>query len=980
MPPGGRLIYGEHGCGKTTALAQVAASLLASGVRPTEILALSVHSHGARRLRAALRDALGVDIPTADVRRRATAVLEQFPVAAGLPDGWQSSDILSAVDRHVLMRTAWSRAANAPEALYARYGSAPGALDWLQGLFDAFAEWSGTADPERLERYVPADPALAELWSAYRGYLQLGRQHGVVAFQEVLGRALDALDVPDVRARVAPRILLLDDVDLFRPSDLLFARALATPETQIVATSSALADGRSPDGRLRYVARWCAEVNLTPAEKADAPTAPPRERVQLEFPTLEAEVEAIAQYIATTMAPGGRFADYAVIAFDPALPPLLRRALPRWGIAVEGMEARDAFSLALAPVLHAALRLLAGLPLPAEEFAAFLSHPLLDLPGADAHLLTIAIAGTAGGARSPGGYDFGSFPERRWPGDLSAEGRWRLRRIAVSLDELGAADLAPSAKLRRWLAALDLPARGRRQAATVLDAWAMSADQELLDRWLAFLERTEQLHAALGSPLGDLEAVDVLLRSQALVDPISRPLADAVQVWQPDQLGGCTASTVWLAGVHEDALPPKTAPLPWVTPDALTAALAALPGWIPPEQDDRVVRWTEALATLRRAAGHARQTAILSWSAAGRDGRRRLLSPVLAGLPDVAAITQSPSPAAWSGDQWLPQPRQALTGPSLQPVSAGIEFAPPPAETVFSTSPSAIENFLRCPRQYFYARVLKLYDIASTPRQALGQVVHAALRDLKSKEDGADIAALIDEHWPANDRRWGTPLREAAFRRVAEQAVERVETFDRAHLPGDVRFVLAEASFTWQIAPDAELRGTIDRIDHDPDGLTILDYKLGAHSPTIRELLDTFAPPPAGDELAAWRPADLQLPLYALAVERGSVEGLAPEAGSRVAAVGLVYPRELFTARGKPSEKGRRMIRLVDHAADCAACGSERTPARGVLCRDELQRIADRALVAIAGMRAGNIAPDPRDGSDTCGACPFRTICPAPRA
>jgi hypothetical protein len=186
--------------------------------------------------------------------------------------------------------------------------------------------------------------------------------------------------------------------------------------------------------------------------------------------------------------------------------------------------------------------------------------------------------------------------------------------------------------------------------------------------------------------------------------------------------------------------------------------------------------------------------------------------------------------------------------------------------------------------------------------------------------------------------------------------------------------------FAWQLAPDVELSGSIDRIDRGPEGLIVLDYKLGAQSPSIASLLDKFAPPLDAEMLPPWRPSDLQLPLYAMAVEAGTLEDHADLAGERVAEVSLIYPLQLFTERGKLSDKGRRTVRIVEHEDGCVACqapASGRGP--GTLCRRQLDLIRDRALAAVAGMRRGDADPDPRDGAQTCRSCPFRTICPAPR-
>jgi CRISPR/Cas system-associated exonuclease Cas4 (RecB family) len=319
-----------------------------------------------------------------------------------------------------------------------------------------------------------------------------------------------------------------------------------------------------------------------------------------------------------------------------------------------------------------------------------------------------------------------------------------------------------------------------------------------------------------------------------------------------------------------------------------------------------------------------------------------------------------------------------LLAPLHEDKIAAVEM-PPCAP--FQTSPSAIEDFLQCPRRYFYARVLNLYDVASSPRQALGHVVHAALRDLKQEgEHASDTGTLLERHWPASGRRFGARLREAAYRRLAEKAVDELRRSEEERAGDGTEFLLAEASFVWSIAPEVELRGTIDRIDRGPEGLIVLDYKLGTHSPTVRATIEKFAPPPASDEGAGWQPSDLQLPLYALAVEQGALAdaGIAP--GERVAEIGLVYPLLLRTAKGKASEMGRRMIHVVDHAPGCQACdGGSGRGGVGVVCREQLDAVVDRVRATIDEMRGGVIDPLPREGATTCRSCAFRTICPAPQ-
>jgi hypothetical protein len=97
--------------------------------------------------------------------------------------------------------------------------------------------------------------------------------------------------------------------------------------------------------------------------------------------------------------------------------------------------------------------------------------------------------------------------------------------------------------------------------------------------------------------------------------------------------------------------------------------------------------------------------------------------------------------------------------------------------------------------------------------------------------------------------------------------------------------------------------------------------------------------------------------------------------------MGLIYPLQLYSAAGKPTAGGRRMVRIVEHTPDCTICdrAAGRSRGAGMICRRQLARIKTRALRTIEELRGGNIEPDPRDGARTCRGCAFRAICPAPQ-
>lgn len=976
--------HAGHGAGKTHSLALVAREALHAGTPAAEMLALAPRSSSAAALREMLHGLTGHDIPTTTARVYALRLLASAPQAVALPPNWSESDLLSGIDRRLLIRHACAEAGAADGSLWMARGAQPGALDWIGRLFDRWSAWAGTADPRRLPPLEIAHPGVAELWRAYRLYLQLCRQLGVVAFAEVWNRAADLLRVAEAQPR--PLLLLLDDLDLFQPDELQLVELLAGVSCAVAGACADAPDHESPLAARRWLARWAERLELR-SQSMDTPGRTPAVTGG-EYASPDEEAEAIARRIA---AGGGSPSDYAVVLFDGELLPLLRRALRGYGIPLAG-DARDATTLAIAPWARAALALLAGDEPEPVDLLRLLRDPALGLHPADAR---VAVE-----AAHDGALRIGARP--RLPGGLSPDGRDRLRRLAVAARAMSAG--LPSQRLRRWLARTGVVARCDARTTAALGADAAAVDRRLWQRWLGFLERSESLHEALGTPLDASAAAEVLQSAQALVEPeeptarSSRPeephAEPAVAVWQPGELGGRVATTVFVAGLHEGALPKTLPALPFA--GQLDRSWEALPNFVAPAVDDRRAAWARGEEELRRAIGRAYGAVHCSYSRADRDGRRRLASPLLAAslgaeldrhgrlLPGTAARVETELPSPDRAARPLRDAAGAMLGLPLALPDLADDESP------YVTSPSALEDYFTCPRRCFYARRLGLYDVRSSARQALGMAVHHALDDLLAEAptalpdrpeappgrpealpaglDPQHVAELVARHWSGDDRRWGSALRREVFRRLAERAVANVARYEAER--GAARFFGAELPFEWMLG-DVVIRGRLDRVDRDGDGLHVVDYKLGRESPSLATLLAEFVPP--ADE-PVWRPGDIQLPVYALALEAGA----APElAGERVADITLVYPLDLYNERGKPSVKGRRELRIVDHQPGCPAC--EQPPARwtshGLVCRRQLAQIQERLLQAVAAMRRGEWPADPRDGAQTCAFCAFRPIC-----
>lgn len=986
--PRRQIFYAAYHCGKTRQLADIAREALAAGTPTGQILALTVHRPAAAVLRKMLLDVSEQGVPTTTVRQRATAILQAFPEVANLPDGWNEAALLSGIDRRRLIRQAWAMAAPGPQTLFAQRSQQPGALDWIALLFDRFSDWAGTADPAYLPDLGIADQSLSELWQAYHTYLQLCRQHGVVAFNEVFTRAIDALRLPEVRQDNLRQVLLLDDLDLFQPAELLFATALIAPATTVYASAASEQRAASPLARERLIERWTRMHGLQPLT-SEATASAPRVTVG-EYTTADAEVHAIARSIVEHIGSGADPGELAIVAFDPELVPLLQRVLLQYGVAAQGQNARDGYMLALAPIALAGLKLLADRALTLAETSAVLRHPALGLSSADAHAMTEATEQQR----------FQPFDtsDSRWP-TISPEGRERLAAIRAITAAIRATDKPPSIQLQDWLAALDLEHRVWQQTEAALDSWAAAIDRRHWTRLLDFVGQSERLGAALGDRLTLDAAVEVFTSAQALITPEGQPHERAVAIWQPSAIGGCSAQTVFVAGLHEGALPQPIQPLP-LADEALTKAFSALPGFVPPQIHDRAAAWERARQDLRRAIGRATGTVHLSYSRSDRQGRTRLPSPVLTAeigaqidrhgqLQAIAGSSPMVEAALSGNDQsaeltlW-PQRFIADSLLEIQPLLAPMA---PASDAPYHVSPTAIEDYFTCPRRCFYARSLGLYDVVSSPRQALGHVVHNALNDLlyansDGEIDESQARALVERHWLSDDHRWGSRLKQTVFRQLAERAVMQLARYENERVDRTA-FLGGELRFEWTLpGSDVVVGGRIDRIDRGTDGLHVIDYKLGQQSPSINELLNEFVPPRDETSSTTWRPGDIQLPVYALALEHGEVQGLERRSNERVASVALIYPLELFGDTGKPSVKGRREIRLMDHAGEsCAACSmtSERSPKTGTLCRAQLDAVADRVLETVSRMRAAEWPADPREGSQTCAGCAFRPVCSNPQ-
>lgn len=192
---------------------------------------------------------------------------------------------------------------------------------------------------------------------------------------------------------------------------------------------------------------------------------------------------------------------------------------------------------------------------------------------------------------------------------------------------------------------------------------------------------------------------------------------------------------------------------------------------------------------------------------------------------------------------------------------AVVEPVPP----TVAVSPSRIGTFEECPVHWF---AQTFGGGAPSPAMGIGTIVHEAMEHATD----VDVESLwhrVEERWDelTFESPWVADRERARTRRMIEGLSDYLRTFASAGR----RVLGAEASFALVTGP-ARVRGSIDRIEVDPEGrISIVDLKTGRVMPSEKNDM----------------PAHPQLAAYQLAVADGAVEGV-PE-GAETTDARLVF-------------------------------------------------------------------------------------------
>jgi RecB family exonuclease len=138
-------------------------------------------------------------------------------------------------------------------------------------------------------------------------------------------------------------------------------------------------------------------------------------------------------------------------------------------------------------------------------------------------------------------------------------------------------------------------------------------------------------------------------------------------------------------------------------------------------------------------------------------------------------------------------------------------------------SPSALARYRHCPRLYRFLNVDGLWQYSrSSPQQAFGTSVHAALREFfRTPPQRRSLTVLLAAFRTAWDREGGGSKAERARGLEAMRA-----WYDRADVYAVPVATEVALSATWG---DITLKGRLDRVDRIPAGLRVVDYKTGLH-------------------------------------------------------------------------------------------------------------------------------------------------------
>lgn len=367
--------------------------------------------------------------------------------------------------------------------------------------------------------------------------------------------------------------------------------------------------------------------------------------------------------------------------------------------------------------------------------------------------------------------------------------------------------------------------------------------------------------------------------------------------------------------------------------------------------------------------------------------QQHLLQPVLVEALQIPLQPIAPQGAvkvsAWLQEAVAAIPVEPLGLPHTQPVHE--------PEKPLYLSVSGLQEYLACPKRYYYSRVLKL-PTASSPALLKGNLLHLIMEQFNLQATAQThcvehLLAIATHILQVEQHRYAPPT-QAILDNEHYQAYVQLPRLARFQLQQTCLAGLAnlepQGYFCQPIThvqaelnlPEVELTGLpgvrfkmmLDAVLHHPDGtLTLVDYKAyGSNKytaqaktvdPQIREVLEPLPPlvnGEAGYDKTVLQHRHYQLPLYAYGLQDSSVT----DAFTRLDKVGLQLIRPQAVA--DKLETGSRGLYVS---------------AEDILTARSTVLESLQTAVVTPLRNDATFAPNPTGGH--CEHCAFTAICPA---
>jgi DNA helicase-2/ATP-dependent DNA helicase PcrA len=559
------------------------------------------------------------------------------------------------------------------------------------------------------------------------------------------------------------------------------------------------------------------------------------------------------------------------------------------------------------------------------------------------------------------------------------------RALKLPLASLAYSVLIEDGAMRRLLD-LDLPEEQRAEAISDLRAAI-----EGLEAIESVHERLTGAKPMLSDISGSLEA---LLAAAADDSEAANGRRDAVQVMTVHQAKGLEFEVVFCSGFAHGLFPLAARPHPLLDePDRL---------WLEGFKVDFMPSWPSD------PDGHLAEEARLAYVAMTR-ARRRLYvtyADIYLRQAGPSAFLEMAAPEAESrsltrgsrlqpGDVLLAREaevllashRPALTnGIPARAAALGLDVAflmsadsgepfesyggdrNPTSVQIDHFSPTTLNDYLKCPRLYWYNHHPGLVEEPRSVAMERGGFLHKVLEDFHAKE--SEWRPLDSDH----QKEW---LETALQDHLESYLVHMEGVLDRKREERQVRSLLSnyirfvtgmqqirrlgtlatERRFRLQL-DGSDIVGKIDRVNDVGDGeVEVVDYKTGAGRPMKYAYEAYFGP-----ELY-----DVQLALYYIACKEGFDEEGKP-LGFQPRFLSLWYPKEWVW------RDMRQVIFSVGRAAGLKEYREK------LLTTEDLDRSREIVVQAISRIKAGHFEPAPRELAGTCvtrfGSCPHAAVCP----